>query len=116
VRSFPTLSVAFGRRVSISCGSVTYIRIAAGFVYLAVILDPWSRQVIGYPIGRQIDTRFALAALRGAIETQQPPRDCIHHSDRGVPYAAEPYRCIVGDDGLIASMSRRGNPYDYGKA
>jgi putative transposase len=65
-------------------GDITYIRIAAGFVYLAVILDAWSRRVIGYAIGRQIDTRLALAALRSAIEIRQPPRGCIHHSDRGV--------------------------------
>ncbi len=62
---------------------LTYIRIAAGFVYLAVILDAWSRRVIGYALGRQIDTRLALAALRAAIDTRQPPSGCIHHSDRG---------------------------------
>jgi len=54
-------------------GHITYIRIAAGFVYLAVILDAWSRRMIGYALGRQIDTRLALAALRAAIETRQPP-------------------------------------------
>jgi putative transposase len=73
-------------------GDLTYIRIAAGFVYLAVILDAWSRRVIGYALGRQIDTRLALAALRAAIENRQPPHGCIHHSDRGVQYAAELYR------------------------
>jgi putative transposase len=65
-------------------GDITYISIAAGFVYLAVILDAWSRRVIGYAIGRQIDTRLALAALQAAIETRRPPPGCIHHSDRGV--------------------------------
>jgi len=97
-------------------GDITYIRITAGFVYLAVILDAWSRRVIGYALGRQIDTRLALAALRAAIETRQPPRGCIHHSDRGVQYAAEPYRRVLADHGLVGSMSRRGNPYDNGKA
>ncbi len=97
-------------------GDLTYIRIAAGFVYLAVILDAWSRRVIGYALGRQIDTRLALAALRAAIETRQPPHGCIHHSDRGVQYAAEPYRQKLAEHGLVGSMSRRGNPYDNGQA
>src|SRR5713101_4838736 len=60
-----------------------YIRIGAGFIYLAVILDTWSRRVIGYAFGRRIDTRLTLAALRAAIETRRPPPGCIHHSDRG---------------------------------
>ena len=97
-------------------GDITYIRIVAGFVYLAVILDAWSRRVIGYALGRQIDTRLALAALRAAIETRKPPRGCIHHSDRGAQYAAEPYRRELAEHGLVGSMSRRGNPYDNGKA
>jgi putative transposase len=93
-------------------GDITYIRIVAGFVYLAVILDAWSRRVIGYALGRQIDTRLALAALRAAIVTRKPPRGCIHHSDRGAQYAAEPYRRELAEHGLVGSMSRRGNPYD----
>jgi len=97
-------------------GDITYISIAAGFVYLAVILDAWSRRVIGYALSRQIDTRLALAALRAAIETRQPPRGCIYHSDRGAQYAAEPYRRELAEHGLVGSMSRRGNPYDNGKA
>ena len=97
-------------------GDITYIRIAAGFVYLAVILDAWSRRVIGYALGRQIDTRLTLAALRAASESRRPPRGCVHHSDRGAQYAAEPYRRKLVEHGLIGSMSRRGNPYDNGKA
>jgi len=60
--------------------SITYIRITAGFVYLAMILDAWSRRVIGYTHGRQIDTRLALAALRAAINTRQPPPGCIRRA------------------------------------
>src|SRR5258708_3969200 len=118
VRSFLTLSVAFARPGPSQqwVGDITYIRIAAGFVYLAVILDAWSRRVIGYAIGGQIDPRLALAALRAAIETRQPPRNCIHHSNREVQYAAEPYRRVLTNHGLIGSMSCRGNPYDNGKA
>jgi len=93
-----------------------YIRIGAGFVYLAVILDTWSRRVIGYAFGRRIDTRLTLAALRAAIETRRPPPGCIHHSDRGAQYATEPYRRTLTQHGLIGSMSRQGNPYDNGQA
>jgi putative transposase len=71
---------------------ITYIAIAVGFVYLAAILDAWSRRVVGYSIGRRVDARLALAALRAAIANRQPPKDCIHHSDRGSQYAAEDYR------------------------
>jgi putative transposase len=114
---FPNLARGFPQTVPSAVGrDITYIRITAGFVYLAVILDAWSRRVISYTLGRQIDTRLALAALRAAIETRRPPRGCIHHSDRGAQYAAEPYRRELAEHGLVGSMSRRGNPHDKGKA
>lgn len=97
-------------------GDITYIRIADGFVYLAVLLDAWSRRVVGYAIGRRIDTRLTLAALQAAIAARQPPAGCIHHSDRGSQYAAEAYRKMLAKHGLIGSMGRRGNPYDNAKA
>ena len=62
---------------------ITYIAIAIGFVYLAAVLDAWSRRVVGYSISRRVDARLALAALRAAIVSRQPPPGCIHHSDRG---------------------------------
>ena len=62
---------------------ITFIAIATGFVYLAAILDAWSRRVVGYAIGRRIDARLALAALKAAIASRRPPPGCIHHSDRG---------------------------------
>jgi IS30 family transposase/transposase InsO family protein len=62
---------------------ITYIAIAAGFVYMAAILDAWSRRVVGYAISRSIDARLAVAALKAAIRARQPPKGCIHHSDRG---------------------------------
>jgi putative transposase len=95
---------------------LTYIAIAAGFVYLAAILDAWSRRVVGYAISRSIDARIAVAALKAAIRARQPPRGCVHHSDRGSQYASEIYRALLADHGLIGSMSRRGNPYDNAKA
>jgi putative transposase len=95
---------------------ITYIAIARGFVYLAVILDAWSRRVVGYALGRQIDTRLTLAALRAAINTRHPAPGLIHHSDRGAQYAAQPYRSELAAHALVGSMGRRGNPYDNGKA
>ena len=59
---------------------ITHIAIAAGFVYMAAILDAWSRWVVGYAISRSIDTRLAVAALKAAIRARQPPEGCIHHS------------------------------------
>jgi putative transposase len=97
-------------------GDITYIGVAAGFAYLAVILDAWSRRVVGYALGRQIDTRLTLAALHAAVGNRHPPPGCIHHSDRGAQYAAEPYRRALAEYQLAGSMSRRGNPYDNGQA
>ena len=95
---------------------LTYVAIAAGFVYVAVILNAWSRRVVGYAIARRIDTRLALTALRAAIDARHPPPGCIHHSDRGGQYAAEAYRQALKGHGLRGSMGRRGNPYDNAKA
>lgn len=95
---------------------ITYIAIAVGFVYLAAILDAWSRRVVGYAIGRRIDARLTLAALKAAIVSRKPSPGCIHHSDRGSQYAAEDYRAELAKYGLKGSMGRRGNPYDNAKA
>jgi putative transposase len=95
---------------------ITYIAIATGFVYLAVILDAWSRRVVGYAISRSIDARLAVAALKAAIRVRRPPKGCIHHSDRGSQYASEIYRNVLADHGLVGSMGRRGNPYDNATA
>ena len=95
---------------------ITYVAIATGFVYLAAILDAWSRRVVGYAISRSIDTRLAVAALKAAISTRNPPRGCVHHSDRGSQYASEDYRAVLREHGLRGSMGRRGNPYDNAKA
>jgi putative transposase len=71
---------------------ITYVTIATGFVYLAAILDAWSRRVVGYAISRSIDARLAVAALKAAISARNPLRGCVHHSDRGSQYASEDYR------------------------
>ena len=72
--------------------------------------------MVGYAISRSIDARLAIAALKAAIRARQPPRGCIHHSDRGSQYACEAYRKLLANHGLIGSMGRRGNPYDNAKA
>ena len=95
---------------------LTYIAIATGFVYLAAILDAWSRRVVGYAISRSIDARLTIAALKAAIHVRQPPAGCVHHSDRGSQYASEPYRRLLATNGIVGSMGRRGNPYDNAKA
>jgi putative transposase len=95
---------------------ITYVAIAAGFVYVAVVLDAWSRRVVGYAIGRSIDARLTVGALKVAIERRKPPPGCVHHSDRGAQYAARAYRDLLVEHGLAGSMGRRGNPYDNAKA
>ena len=95
---------------------LTYVAIPGGFVYLAAILDAWSRKVVGYAISRSMDARIAVAALKAAIKSREPARGCIHHSDRGSQYASEIYRTLLISHGLVGSMSRRGNPYDNAKA
>lgn len=95
---------------------ITYVTIVGGFAYVAVVLDAWSRRVVGYAISRSIDARLTLAALGVAIEGRKPPPGCLHHSDRGSQYAAGAYRQFLSAHGLIGSMGRRGNPYDNAKA
>ena len=95
---------------------LTYVAIPGGFVYLAAVLDAWSRKVVGYAISRSMDARIAVAALKVAIRNRAPPEGCVHHSDRGSQYASEPYRKLLAAHKLVGSMSRRGNPYDNAKA
>ena len=91
---------------------ITYIRIQTAFVYLAVILDRFSRKAIGYALSRRIDTALSLQALQMAIETRRPPEGIVHHSDQGVQYAAHDYVEALSTHGFQISMSRKGNPYD----
>jgi len=90
---------------------ITYIRIRSSFVYLAALLDLYSRRVVGWAISKRIDTDLCLAALQMALETR-PARGCIHHSDRGVQYASARYVALLRQHGLQISMSAKGNPYD----
>ncbi len=91
---------------------ITYIRITNGFVYLSVILDLFSRKVIGWAISKKIDGNLTLDALNMAILRRRPKRGVIHHSDRGVQYLCKDYVEKLLDSGFHISCSRKGNPYD----
>jgi putative transposase len=94
---------------------ITYIRILLGFVYLAIILDAYSRKVIGYAISEGLDTDLTLQALKMALTQRQPIPGIIHHSDQGVQYAATGYVQELQTQGFQISMSRKGTPYDNAK-
>ncbi len=91
---------------------ITYIRLRTEFVYLAVVLDAFSRRVIGWALGRTLAAELALAALRMALESRRPAPGLVHHSDRGVQYASQDYTAELQQHGAAISMSRKGNPYD----
>jgi putative transposase len=91
---------------------ITYIRLKTEFVYLAVILDGFSRKVVGWALERTLATRLAKAALAQAIAERQPPPGLVHHSDRGVQYASDEYVKVLQQHQMIPSMSRPANPYD----
>lgn len=91
---------------------ITYIRLAAEFVYLAVVLDGYSRKVVGWALGRTLAASLAVAALKQAIEQRQPQPGLVHHSDRGLQYASEEYAKVLRLHGITPSMSRPANPYD----
>jgi putative transposase len=91
---------------------ITYIRLRTEFVYLAVILDAFSRRVIGWALGRTLEAELALAALRMALVERKPAPGLVHHSDRGVQYASQAYTEILKQHHAEISMSRKGNPYD----
>lgn len=91
---------------------ITYIRLASEFVYLAVLLDGFSRKVVGWALERTLASRLAIAALQKAILARQPPPGPVHHSDRGVQYACGEYIQILDQHQMIPSMSRPANPYD----
>jgi putative transposase len=96
---------------------ITYVHLAEEFGYLAVVLDAFSRKVVGWALEAHLQAELAIAALMMAITARQPPRGgLIHHSDRGVQYACAEYTEILAAHDIQASMSRVGNPYDNAKA
>jgi putative transposase len=91
---------------------ITYVRLQQEFIYLAVILDVYSRRVVGWNMSRQLDSAFALEALESALKQRRPTPGLVHHSDRGVQYACGDYVKRLESCGITISMSRPGNPYD----
>lgn len=96
---------------------ITYIRLRNEFVFLAVVLDAYSRRVIGWDLGQSLEARLAVEALRMALgEREWKEGQLIHHSDRGVQYASREYTQLLENGEIQISMSRRGNPYDNARA
>jgi transposase InsO family protein len=95
---------------------ITYIRLAREFVYLAVILDAYSRRCIGWALEPYLEARLAVEALRMALATRKVEAGLVHHSDRGVQYASAVYTDLLKEQGIRISMSRTGNPYDNAQA
>jgi len=111
---YPNLikGMAVNRMNQVWLADVTYIRIRSGFVYLAAILDAYSRRVIGHAVSTSLETSLTLKALRMAIAVRKPAPGVIHHSDQGVQYASEEYVEELRRHGCMISMARRGNPYE----
>ena len=96
---------------------ITYIRLTEEFAYLAVVLDAFSRRVVGWAMADHLGASLAVAALTMALAARRPPwGSLVHHSDRGVQYACAEYTGLLQTQGIAASMSRVGNPYDNAKA
>ena len=91
---------------------ITYVRLRAEFIYAAVVLDVFSRRVVGWAIGPGLETELPLAALEQALEARRPTGELVHHSDRGTQYASHKYVDKLRANGVRISMSRKGNPYD----
>jgi putative transposase len=91
---------------------ITYIETKEGWLYLAAVLDLYSRKIVGWAMSERIDTVLVLNALDMALLHRNPPANLLLHTDRGVQYASGDYRQALGQAGLIASMSRKGNCYD----
>jgi putative transposase len=96
---------------------ITFIRLRSEFIYLAVVLDAYSRRVIGWDLGRTLQAELAIRALQMALsERNWKAEELIHHSDQGVQYASSDYTQILDQAEILISMSRRGNPYDNARA
>ena len=93
---------------------ITYIRLETEFVYLAVVIDAFSRRVIGWALDRSVEDELTLAALRMALELRRPPAGWVHHSDRGSQYASGDYTDLLKAHGCEISMSHKASPWENG--
>ena len=114
----PVAENLLGRRFDVAApnrvwaGDITYIPTLQGWLYLAVVMDLYSRRIVGWSMSRRIDTRLALSALQMAIANRKPASGLLHHSDRGVQYASREYQSVLAEHGMTCSMSRTGNCWD----
>jgi transposase InsO family protein len=97
-------------------GDITYLSTPGGWVYLAFLMDTYSRRIVGWSVSSRIDEELCLAALRKALGTRRPPAGMIHHTDRGSQYCARDYRRLLAKAGLVVSMSRKGDCWDNAMA
>ncbi len=113
-RRYPNLirNLSVYRLNQLWVADITYIRILRGFVFLAVVMDAYSRKVLGYAIANHLKTTLPLKALSMAIANRRPSSGGIHHSDQGLQYASMDYTSVLVEHGFKISMSRAGNPYD----
>lgn len=118
LRRYPNLIVdlVIERPDQVWQADITYIRLPTRFVYLACILDSYSRRCVGWALSRSVDTDLTLAALEVALATRQPAAGLIHHSDQGVQYASAAYVERLEQAGVQLSMAASGNPYENAKA
>ena len=94
------------------CCDITYVPTEEGFLYLAVVMDLFSRKIVGWSMADHLRTELCLGAVRMALEARTPGAGLLHHSDRGVQYASDEYRRVLESKGIAVSMSRTGNCYD----
>ena len=97
-------------------GDITYLSTPGGWLYLAFLMDTFSRRIVGWAVSSRIDEELCLTALRRALEARRPPRGLIHHTDRGSQYCGGDYRKLLSQAGLTASMSRKGDCWDNAMA
>jgi putative transposase len=117
MRIYPNLaaSLELSDRDQLWVADLTYIRLGEEFVYLAVVLDAYSRRVVGWAVGEYLTSQLALAALELAIQGRSPRPGLVHHSDGGTQYASHLYTGKLESIGALASMSRPGRPWENGK-
>jgi len=113
LRTYPNLArdLILNRTDQLWCADITYIRILTGFVYLAAIIDVFSRKIVGYALGRTLAKELSLEALKMAIG-ERNTGSLVHHSDQGIQYCSHDYINLLNANGILVSMSAKGSPYD----
>jgi putative transposase len=120
--NYPVASNLLDRKFEVTApnkawvADITYIRTFEGWLYLATVMDLFSRKIVGWAMSKNMLSELAIAALKMAIQRRRPPKDLIHHSDRGVQYASTAYQNVLKNNGMVCSMSRKGNCWDNAPA